>query len=280
MSTLKINFERLRQEGLKDCFEALERAFYKFDIDFYLIGARARDAWIEHLYLRDRRITTDVDFAIYIRTHEQFQELSEYLCTVESFHREPNAPYRFRFGGANGLIVDLLPFGAIEQDGSVWLENPPTEISVYGMKEVTEQAEVITGAWKVISLPGLVVLKLIAFSENPGRQKDLRDIELILQHYHEIVPDIFWEPGYDDLLTGNIDPEPVAARILGRQIGTLLSSNTTLREGTLAALSEKLQRFNEEEINATYRNRDQNDSQVVLLKLFLECIVGIKDIHG
>ena len=43
MSFLKKNFELLKNEGLKETFEVLELAFKKYGIDYYLIGARARD---------------------------------------------------------------------------------------------------------------------------------------------------------------------------------------------------------------------------------------------
>jgi len=274
MSTLKINFEKLRQEQ-KSCFDALERAFTMLDIDFYLIGARARDIWLEHLDIRELRTTTDVDLAIHINISEKFQEISEYLCATEKFQRKEE-PYKFSFGG---MTIDLLPFGDIERDGSVWLENPPTELSVFGMREVTEQAEVIEGGWKVVTLPGLIVLKLIAFSEKPERRKDIQDVELILRHYHEIAPNILWEAKYEDLLTDNIDTDIISARILGRQIGGLLSKSTKIRDHIVTTLDSRLQGFSEDEINAIYENRSQNYRDAVVLKLLLECKQGIQDIH-
>jgi hypothetical protein len=39
----------LRQEGLKPLFEALERGFNHFNIDFYLVGATARDTWFAQI---------------------------------------------------------------------------------------------------------------------------------------------------------------------------------------------------------------------------------------
>jgi hypothetical protein len=47
MSFLKKNFDRLKKEGLKETFEVLELAFKKYGIDYYLIGARARDLWTD-----------------------------------------------------------------------------------------------------------------------------------------------------------------------------------------------------------------------------------------
>ena len=44
---LQIPLNKIRQEGnYKELREALERGFKKFDIDFYLVGATARDVWM------------------------------------------------------------------------------------------------------------------------------------------------------------------------------------------------------------------------------------------
>lgn len=44
---MKIPFNKIRSEGnYKVILEALERGFSKFGIDFYLVGATARDVWM------------------------------------------------------------------------------------------------------------------------------------------------------------------------------------------------------------------------------------------
>ena len=44
---LKVNFKQLRNESLRDIILALEEALEKIGIDYYLIGALARDAWFQ-----------------------------------------------------------------------------------------------------------------------------------------------------------------------------------------------------------------------------------------
>lgn len=47
MSTYKINFKQLRQEPhIYEVLYALERGLNKYNIDFYLVGAVARDVWM------------------------------------------------------------------------------------------------------------------------------------------------------------------------------------------------------------------------------------------
>lgn len=275
MNTLRTNFETLRKAHIH-CFEALERAFNKFDIDFYLIGARARDIWLDHLNIKEKRTTTDIDLCIYIQAYEEFRELCTYLCTVEEFQKAQDEPYRFFYGE---FMVDLLPFGEIEQDGYVWLENPPTQLSAYGMREVTEQAEIVSGEWKVVSLPGLMILKLIAFSENPGREKDIRDVELILQYYHEIAGELLWNEEHKDLREESDDIMITAARILGRQIGIILSGKLDLLRIARTSLNSRLRGLHGNEINELYKYRERNPNyrDIILMKLFLECEQGIQD---
>jgi hypothetical protein len=48
---LKIPFKKIRNEGqYKEIFQALERGFLKFGIDFYLVGATARDVWMKGVH--------------------------------------------------------------------------------------------------------------------------------------------------------------------------------------------------------------------------------------
>jgi predicted nucleotidyltransferase len=111
MKFLKKNFERLKTEGLKKTFEVLELVFKKYDIDYYLIGARARDLWTDHLALSQKRTTEDIDFCIYIREYEQYRSLVKELTEIHRFRRDDCEPYRFYFEGT----IDLIPFGGIEK---------------------------------------------------------------------------------------------------------------------------------------------------------------------
>lgn len=194
------NFERIKIV-YSNIFEALERALKKFDIDFYLIGAQSRDVWISHLDL-DFRTTRDIDFSVYIQDYKTWNDLTEYLIHQEGFTREEKEPYRFYLD----QMVDLIPFGGIEENGEVVLPNPDTELSVYGCKEVTEEAFVMESEFKVITLPGLCILKLIAWNEKPDqRAKDWNDFLFILIHYHEIAGEQLFEGSHDDLFDDNFE---------------------------------------------------------------------------
>ena len=76
MSKYKINFSQLRREGLKDLFDALERSFNTMQIDFYIIGALARDTWFAQKGIRALG-TKDVDLAILVPDASKYEKLKQ-----------------------------------------------------------------------------------------------------------------------------------------------------------------------------------------------------------
>ena len=48
------------------------------------------------------------------------------------------------------------------------MDNPTTELPLYGCKEVTEEAVIIEGIFKVVTLRGLCIMKLLAYDEKLG----------------------------------------------------------------------------------------------------------------
>ncbi|MGB4401091.1 MAG: hypothetical protein WBJ10_17090 [Daejeonella sp.] len=129
---LKSNFNELRESEFGKLLDSLERCFNKFEIDYYMVGATARDLWISHLDLPSIRATIDVDFSVYVRSPEQFTELKNCLILKEGFVADKE-PYRLY--SAIGQIVDLIPFGAIEENGKVVLdEHGQMELSVVGTR--------------------------------------------------------------------------------------------------------------------------------------------------
>jgi len=57
------------------------------------------------------------------------------LITGEDFSRDAREPYRLH--GPDGRMLDLILFGDIERDGTIWLDDPLMELSVYGTKAVS-----------------------------------------------------------------------------------------------------------------------------------------------
>lgn len=79
----RISVESFRIAGLKDLFSALERGLGSVGVDFYVVGAFARDIWFSAHGIRERRATKDIDLAVWIADEKQFSDLKAYLVAHE-----------------------------------------------------------------------------------------------------------------------------------------------------------------------------------------------------
>ena len=243
MSYLVTDFNKIRQEkSILKILEALERGFVKFGIDYYLVGALAREVWMRGLKdITPRRATSDIDFGVMIKDSEHFVELKDYLISKEGFtgYKE-NA---FVLIATDHRHIDILPFGEIEKEGKVTVKGTGmTTLYVDGMKEVFEEGvpqvnfeEKIT--FKVCSLPGIVLLKLIAYDDRPEiTRDDLIDIADILLHFFNIYDELIWKE-HNDLFGDDKPLENISARVLGREMGKILKRNAKLTDRVVAILS-------------------------------------------
>ena len=91
-----MSLNKIRQGELKPVFDALEEAFNILSIDFYLIGAIARDIW----YAKGNAASTgtrDVDLAVFIANQEDYNSLKTYLVKQKNFvESKANAFVLFR----------------------------------------------------------------------------------------------------------------------------------------------------------------------------------------
>ena len=185
-----MDLSSIREGELKEVFDELEEAFEHLNIDFYLIGALARDIW----YARgDKkfRTTKDVDFAIMISNKEDYEAVRSYLIENKSYREVKTNSFVLLTPA--GIQVDILPFGEIEINDEVKFEGTGlTSIKVNGFNEVylagTETVELSTGhTFKVATLPAIVLLKFIAYDDRPEvRAKDARDIINIMLHFFDL----------------------------------------------------------------------------------------------
>lgn len=275
----KINFDALRQDGLKPLFEALERGFKSLGIDFYLVGAIARDTWFAHKGISPLG-TKDVDFAIYIPSKEDYEKLKKYLSDKEGFNT--STQNEFVVFSPEGLQVDLLPFGEIEVEGKVMLEGKGlTQIAVNGFREVYELGTSIVEfgneqSFKVCTLPGIVILKLIAFDDRPEvRTKDIKDIALILKYYFDIESDIIYD-SHNDLFEDDRDTPLIAARVLGRQIKPILNRSEELKKRIITIMESEISKDEKSKIAELMAN-GTNNTIVEALEILKEILKGVNE---
>ena len=270
MNTLKNNLDNTIRQKFGRALEVLEKAFQEFEIDYYLIGAFVREVWTDHIkYLPDKRATRDIDFAIYINEHKQYDKLKIYLIENAGF-KEHKEPYRLLTPDNN--IVDLIPFGGIEQNGEVLIKGHKTvELSVFGTKEVTEKAEVIEDNFKVITLPGLTVLKLIAWHEADDRSKDLVDFYYILQNYADIATEDLYLEENLHLLEEYDEVRFSGARLLGKEMLIIIKESPELKKRISQILSLLIEDHTPKDIDEMY-DSDKTDIQFLRLKLVKELV--------
>lgn len=239
----KKTFKDLSLPYFKEVYELIDRVCHQYAIPFYLIGAQARDINLLESNISPVRGTMDIDFAIMFPDIEMYDRIREEL-TRYGFEKV-SEPYRM-IHRKTDTVVDILPFGQIEQNGTVRFTEREIEISVVGFNEVYQsvrEIQIEDIALKVTPLSGIVVLKLISWNEKPGnRMKDIDDILFILKNYFTIYQDLFYQEHLDcideidelnfELLAG--------ARMLGRHMGTVLKVSDELKDLILKIIENRL----------------------------------------
>lgn len=244
-NSYKISLHKIRQQHLKEVFAVLEKHFTELGIDFYLLGAVARDIWMTGVYGNTLgRITRDIDWAVMIPTEEVYTMLKKTLLDSGSF--TPSRENHYVIIYKDGTPVDLLPFGGIETEGKVSVMGIGlTTVLVSGFSEVyqhgTARIEFEEGqGFKVCTLPGIVLLKLIAYDDRPEkRSKDILDIAAILKAYYSISDNEIFDQHFD-LLDEQFEPDKVAARLLGRQMRPMLLDAEALSNRIQAILKTQI----------------------------------------
>lgn len=132
--------------------------------------------------------------------------------------------------------VDLLPFGAIEDDNRRVTINGTgfTTIDVPGFSEVYEQglpqmelAE--KHQFKCCTLPGIVLLKLIAWDDRPEvRRDDILDISDILHHFFDMYDQEIWSNHSDLFNTETAELHDIAAMVMGQELKKIAQRNAHL----------------------------------------------------
>ena len=93
-NSFNIDLNQLRQENLRATFESFERAMDVLDIDFYLIGAFARDTWLAQKGIRAVG-TKDIDFAVLVSDEKKYGELRKYLTEKQGFIASTSNEFTF-----------------------------------------------------------------------------------------------------------------------------------------------------------------------------------------
>ncbi|UOQ69168.1 nucleotidyl transferase AbiEii/AbiGii toxin family protein [Hymenobacter volaticus] len=245
--------ERRYPAGLDLVLPALTRGLQHLGLNFFLVGAVARDLWLDTtLAATPRRRTLDVDLAVLVAHETEYQHLRSWLATHEQFHAPASSAFCL-IHEPTGVQVDLMPFGGIaDAEGRVHIAGSGlTSISVVGLAEVLTRATPVRVTdqitWQAVTLPGLVGLKLLAWDDRPEqRGKDGTDLRLILQHYHALITDVIFTRHYELLETLAVNTGYdlmclAGIQVLGQELGALVSPSPPLHERLLRILTTQIQ---------------------------------------
>ncbi len=253
----KIRPELLRPPSVIQVMAELGIACRQVGIDFYVVGAIARDIWLTSNGVSPRRMTADLDLALAVADADHYRQLRDLLLAHDRFVELSTSVFALRHQETS-LVVDLMPFGAIaDERWQVRLDGMGMEaISVAGFNEMATAAQIVEAGeagdqWRVASVAGIVLLKLIAWQDRPERRgKDATDLRLLLDYYFDLLEDAtLFAASNADLLellaTASTEVQAsnrrVAARILGRQLGWLLHE-VGLRERVRNLLRQQIEK--------------------------------------
>jgi len=237
-----ISYNALNVDGLKEVLQTIASACNKLDIDFFLVGAVARNIWYAKGD-KDAGGTRDIDFGVYVPDQETYKQLKAYLIDENKYTQARDNV--FGLDTPDGKRIDLLPFGEIAHDGYLTMEGRGmTSIRLDGFEEVYMNgsilAEIEEDSYRACSIAGIVILKLIAYDDRPDRRiKDIDDISRICQHYPDIETNVIWED-HNELYSDELEHDEVAMIVLGRQMKEIMKDNQALSERIVGIIDKAL----------------------------------------
>ncbi len=211
-----------------DILRRVDSAAAAAGITFFVAGALARDIVLFHIFGCDPlRATQDVDLGIFVADWERFERLKSNLVREGNGFRATGAAQRLIYSereDAFGIPLDLIPFGMIERDDATlaWPPGQDVLMNVAGFAEAHESALVLALGddlrVRVVSLPSLAVLKLIAWRDRHlETNKDATDFLALARNYHEAGNlERLYDTEQPLLTAAGFDPELAGAMLLGK----------------------------------------------------------------
>lgn len=242
----KIESSKISHPLIKPILEELIPFFQEKAVNFFIIGATARDIILELNHEQAGRATRDLDVAIAIENWDKYAEIEKDLVQLENFAKDTHQKQRFIYRQV--YEIDLVPYGDImQQDDKIYL--PPEEdiaMNVLGFKEaeghiikvnIDDQLEV-----NVVNLAVIFLLKLVAWTDrNNINSKDADDMGFILTNYLSINGDRAATNYYDDIY--GIEPFDTvigAGALMGIDLKDIIKENLTTQEFLLNVIDQEL----------------------------------------
>ncbi len=172
-----------------ELFEIIKSVADSKGINFFVVGASARDMILEYGYdIKTKRATMDIDLGVQVADWGQYEKLKQGLIDTAKFEQD-RQEQRLKY--KNILLIDIIPFGKIAEpeNNFTWPSEDGNEMNTLGFSESFENAILArirdnpVLEIKLTSLAGLAIMKIIAWHDNPARGRDAPDLGLILHNY-------------------------------------------------------------------------------------------------
>lgn len=241
MNTSNQTYKELAIPYFKESFDCIDEVMKDLQIPYYLIGVNAIALELLKQGIKPSRGTKDLDFAVMISTMKDYEQIIASL--VEKGFNKVAAPWTF-YSDSFKVAIDLLPFGEIEENYTANFDQRYTDLHVLGFREVMEEVVPVAIEDKIANippLPGMVILKLIAWSDRPEeRENDLSDILIIIQHYYNLKWEEIVEQHFDALDKEPFDQLVIAAEVLGRNSKIYLEKSKAISTRVFQVLENNL----------------------------------------
>lgn len=208
-----------------EALATLSRVAEEHGLHVILIGALARQVVFDAPYSNQAyRATRDIDVVVRVASWQVFDELISALVQIGHFERVSEHRLRYR----DGTEIDLLPCGPIaDEDGNITWRRSERVVSVAGLSAAEEHSrfrDIGTLRIRVVSLPGLVALKLFAFNDrHVDGGKDLQDLLFILTGATDELQDRVFNELSPELT--EMDYAQLGPYLLGRDMSEVLPAH-------------------------------------------------------
>lgn len=237
MTAISFDFSRkLDLLPLATVAQALQGVAQALGIDYFLMGAAARDLMLQYAHnIAPSRLTVDVDFAVSVAGWSSFESLRAALLGSDQFSAKPGAAIHKLRHKVTGLPLDIVPFGGIENTNRTisWPPDHHTVLNCFGAKEAFKASIPVQlpnkVTLRVASIPALALLKIIAWEDRKHSHlgHDAGDLLLYVRHYMDCDNHDRAAKDHNDLFaTDDYDHEAIGARLLGRDIAHLLDKSS------------------------------------------------------
>jgi predicted nucleotidyltransferase len=222
---------------LAEIVAALQGVARRLQIDFFLVGATARDLLLLYGYGIGGRATQDVDFCVAVDNWNAFNALRTALLASGQFTAPPGTPVH-RLYHRDSRPLDIVPFGGVERaDRKIaWPPDYDTLFDCFGAREAAASTVQMQLPGEVIvpvaSLPALIVLKVMAWRDRKHThpRKDAPDLLLLVRHYLHCGNFERLAKEHSDLLDDQaFDYDLAGARLAGRDVARLLGGSSVQR---------------------------------------------------